>query len=284
MTRSSAGRSSRYRHEMSEDSRSDPTSLWTKRVDEAEQQHATLRATQGYSQELDRLDKISFSLIHIIRNSWLQSSRHPPLLDELLMYSATDDTIESLVAIRGLVHQGVHNVARRECRYLLELAVKFLFVDQQLPDIRSHTRQDRLQFLADRVPRSSIESVWELEVILGGDQTVADYRNDVKRLWSQMAGYIHPSTVQAEERLRRAARGAYIGFEDARSLRSVVSQLTQAYDQLGTMWLMAAGPSAAGEILTEIEQTQWAFRNTKWLPAMSRHFDYKAERRAGGKD
>jgi len=194
------------------------------------------------------------------------------------MYSATDDTLESLIAIQSLVHQGVHNVARRECRYLLELAVKFLFVDQQLPNLSTHTREDRLDFLTNQVPRASIEPVRDLKIIVGAGYDVADFRSDVKGLWSRMAGYIHPSIAQTEERLRRAARGAYIGFEDPKSLRAVVTELGRAYDQLGVMWLMAAGPSAAGDILTDLEQPAWAFARTKWLPAMSRYFDCWATR------
>ena len=243
-----------------------------------ESQHAEVRASQGFKQEVERLNRVTNGLIEIVRLSWAHSSRHMPIVDGLLMYSGTDDSLESLIAIRELIFSGVHNVARRECRYLLEAATKHLYVDQRLPDVRTTTREDRIRFLATDVPRSSIEPIWDLHVLLGPGGSEDDFRNDVKGLWSKMAGYIHPSAMQTEERIRRASRGAFIGFEDPKALREIVADTVRAYDLLGVMWLMAAGPSAAGDILVMLDEPRWAFARTKWLPAMSRFFDHKAER------
>jgi hypothetical protein len=256
----------------------DPATQLRNKLTQLGSDHAAVRSSQAFQQEIERLNRVTFGLIDIVRLSWAQSSRHRPILDGLLMYSATYDTLESLIAIRELVSSGVHNVARRECRYLLEVATKHLYVDQQLPDVTTTTREDRIRFLTNEVPRSSIEPVRDLNVLLGAGFSQVDFSNDVKGLWSKMAGYIHPSAMQTEERLRRASRGAFIGFEDPKSLREVVADLVRAYDLLGVMWLMAAGPSAAGDVLLMLEEPRWAFARTKWLPAMSRFFDYKAER------
>lgn len=256
-----------------------PASQYRDDFMQRESGHAAVRASQAFQQEIERLNRVTIGLIDIVRLSWAQSSRHRPIIDELLMYSATDDTLESLIAIRELVASGVHNVARRECRYLLELATKHLYVDQQLPNVTTTSREDRLRFLTDEVPRSSIEPVRNVNVLVGAGFSEVDFRNDVKGLWSKMAGYIHPSAIQTEERLRRAARGAFIGFEDPKALREIVADVVRVYDLLGVMWLMAAGPSAAGDVLVMLDQPRWAFARTKWLPAMSRFFDYKAERK-----
>lgn len=248
------------------------------RISEAERKHVEMRNSAGYKQELVRLDRISDALIELIWHSWLQSSRNPPFLGGSLMYSMTDDTIESIVAIRELVSSGVHNMVRRECRYLLESATKHLYVDQQLPDFKNVTREERVDFLRRKVPRSSIDPIVQVEILLGAGHSIGDFHSDVKNIWSSMAGYVHPSAEQTSERLARAARGAYIGYEDATSLRRLVKEVAVTYDLLGVLWVMAAGPSAAGDILTAAEKKGWPFARSRWLPAVSRYFDYKTER------
>jgi hypothetical protein len=239
----------------------------------------TFYESSQFRASITRLDRLTLGIIDMVRSSWMQSSRHLPILDGLLMYSATDEVIESVIAIRSLVQNGVHNVVRRESRFLLEQAVKLLYVDQQLPSVETHSRDERLDYLADEVSRSSIEPVARLPIIMGGARTDQDYRDAVKSHWAKMAGYVHPSKAQTEERLGRAARGAYIGFEDAKALDRVVAELALTYDLLGVLWLMAAGPSAAGDILLELDQPGWVFAKSSWLANMSRFFDYKSERR-----
>lgn len=226
-----------------------------------------------------RLDRLTFGIVEVVQMSWAQSSRHTPIIDGLLMYSATDEVVESVIAIRSLVQNGVHNVVRRESRFLLEQGVKLLFVDQKLPDIRSHSREDRLCFLNDSVPRSSISPAEDLSIIMAGEKTEQEYRDAVKAQWAKMAGYVHPSKAQTNERLARAKRGAFIGFEDRKALDRLLSELELTYDLLGVMWLMAAGPSAAGDILVTLDEPGWAFAKSRWLPKMSRFFDYKFERK-----
>lgn len=241
--------------------------------------HDELRESADYKAQITRLERVTHALVEVIHASWAESSRHSPIVDGLLLYTSTDDTLESVVAILDLVKVGVHNAARRELRYLLESSVKHVFVDQQLPDVKTHSRDDRISYLASDVPRSSIEVVKQVQVLFGKLDDLSNYQTDVKSLWSRMSGYVHPSVAQTSQRMQRAARGAYIGFEDVKALRQIVDDIVKAYDMLGVMWLTGAGPSAAGDILTAFETPDWAFARTKWLPAMSRYYDYKAERK-----
>ncbi|MCR6649169.1 MAG: hypothetical protein NVV70_13915 [Cellulomonas sp.] len=250
-------------------------------LDARVREHDDVRGSSDFRAQEQRLDRLTFAFVELVRHSWFQANRHTPIIDGLLMYAATDDTLESVIAIRGLVAQGVHNMVRRECRYLLESATKYLYVDQQLPNVREVTRQQRIAYLKQRVPRSSIEPIQGVHVVLGDGHSEVDFRNDVKDAWSKLAGYVHPSATQVEERLQRASRGAYVGFEDVKAVRRLVDEIARSYDMLGVMWLMAAGPSAAGEILTDVEGSNWAFAKSRWLPAMSRYYDYKAERGRG---
>lgn len=56
------------------------------------------------------------------------------------------------------------------------------------------------------------------------------------------------------------------------------NQLASVYDCLGVMWLTAAGPSIAGDLILELDQEEWIFHKSKWLQKLSRQYDYKLER------
>jgi hypothetical protein len=77
---------------------------------------------------------------------------------------------ESALGILWLAHQGIYNVARRELRYLLEAAVKYVYVDEQVAGDTS--LDERLAIAADtsRVPRSSVAPVDELAIRLQDDR------------------------------------------------------------------------------------------------------------------
>lgn len=143
------------------------------------------------------------------------------------MYAGVEDTAESVVSFLPLVEWGVHNVCRRECRFLLESTVKHLYVDQQLPDVRRHSRQDRIDYLNSEVPRFSIEPIFRTDVYLGIDADVAaamalrTYRSEVKDAWTKFSAFVHPSRDQLQLRLRRAEMGAHLGFETTRELRNL---------------------------------------------------------------
>ncbi|WP_341716581.1 hypothetical protein QQG74_21620 [Micromonospora sp. FIMYZ51] len=240
--------------------------------------HLTLRESDPFQGQVRRLDRLTSGLLSLIWQSWAQSSRHRPIVDNFLMYAGTDYAIESLVSIQALVPHGSQNVARRECRFMLEQAVKHLYVDQQLPSASEHDRSARLSYLRNQVDRSSIEPIWSTSVYLPADR-LQEFRRDAKNAWSQMAKFIHPSVDQIQIIIQRTRRDAPIGFEAVSDLTKLVDELARIYDILGVLWLTACGPSAAGDILVGEDVDGWPFVRTKWLPEMSTTFDYKHERK-----
>ncbi|GGW79579.1 hypothetical protein [Streptomyces lomondensis] len=243
------------------------------------QEHEEHRRSPEYVGQLQRLVRLTQGAIDLLHMSHVAMSRMPNATDTYLMYAGTDDSLECLVAIKALVEQGVHNVARRECRYLLEQAVKYLYVDQQLPSL-SATRDHRVEYLKASVPRSSIQPVFDIQPLLPS-QDVQAFRNDVKGRWSSLSGVVHPSKEQIDERAARARRGSFSGFETAKDLTAINNQLASVYDCLGVIWLTAAGPSAAGDVIVELDCDSWIFRKSKWLQKLSRSYDYKLERQQG---
>jgi hypothetical protein len=235
--------------------------------------------SDAYQAQLTRLGRLTQGMISLVWLSHAHSSRFPEFVDNFLMYAGTDDMLESLVAVHTLVEQGTLNVARRECRYMLEQSVKHLYVDQKNPTLQVD-RIQRQEYLKSEVPRSSIEPIRDVHVLLPEDEQDL-FRDQVKSLWSQLSGYVHPSREQLAERAARARRGSFSGFVTSRELSGINDQLAAAYDMLGVLWLSAAGPSTAGDIVVVEDTEQWVFKRSRWLQRLSRTYDYKAERQPG---
>lgn len=94
-------------------------------------------------------DRMTAVFLRAIRVANLAFTRYPES-DKWLVQRLTDDFMESAISIRVLAAQGAFNVGRREMRYLIEAAVKHVFVDQQVSG--DTPLADRPAFLGD-LPR-----------------------------------------------------------------------------------------------------------------------------------
>ncbi|MEV7313085.1 hypothetical protein AB0N56_09115 [Streptomyces microflavus] len=269
---------------MTESEKSADMEALVQRWKEAEQERAERQRkhqdhldSPQYRGQLKRLNRLTEGAITLISMSHMGITRMPNATDTYLVYAGTDDAMECIVAIRALVAQGVHNVARRECRYLLEQVAKFLYVDQQCPSLEI-TREQRMEFLKNKVPRSSIQPIFDVHPLLL-QEDVRPFQDEVKSRWSSLSGIVHPSKEQMDERAARARRGAFSGFETVKDLTAINDQLAAVYDYLGVMWLTAAGPGTAGDLIVELDQEEWVFRKSRWLSKLSRLYDYKFERK-----
>jgi hypothetical protein len=196
-----------------------------------------------------------------------------------LLQNFMDDFLESALAISALAQYGVFNVGRRELRYLIEAAVKHVYVDQRLPGDTSLS--DRLTYLGDtaNVPRSSVSPIEKITIrMLKDPSTLAGAVNSA---FGNLSGYTHISTKQLEERVRRASRGEFSGFEGAKTLDAFNRVLVQTYDILLALIFEGIGPAFTGDLFIHVfdDAPNWRFHKTAFVREMSRFFDYKHERK-----
>jgi len=235
-------------------------------------------ASERYVAQLKVTDRITGSFIEGVRSANLVFTRYPDA-ENWLLHRFMDDFIESAVAIRALAAQGVFNVGRRELRYLVEAAVKHVYVDQQLPGGAS--LQDRLVFLGDNagVPRSSVDPVDRVTVRMLKEPN--HLTGAVHSAFGALSGYTHLSKKQLDERLQRASRGEFSGFENAGTLEAFNQLLFRTYDVVLALIFEGIGPSFVGDLFIHVfdEQPRWRFHKGQLVGEMSRFFDYKSERR-----
>jgi hypothetical protein len=186
--------------------------------------------------------------------------------------------LESAIALPVLARDGIFNVARRELRYALEASVKFVYVDQQVPG--NSPLDDRIRLLGDatQVPRSSIAPIDDTTIRMLPDPE--PMRQAVKQSFGALSGYVHPSKKASQERMKRAERGEFSGFEGPATLEAFTRMVSQTLDLVLVMIFEGIGPSFTGDLFVQMfdEQPEWKFPRTRFTSQVASSFDYNLER------
>lgn len=240
--------------------------------------HEETRSTKRYGDAESHMRRLVQDFVLGLRASWLAVTRDSNS-DHSLLHRSMDELLESVIALPTLAQDGMVNVARRELRYLLEATVKYVYVDQQFD--AAAPLEERVRFLGDKakVPRASIRPVDDVVIRMLDDPE--RLRGAVKQSFSSLSGHVHPSRPALEERLARAERGEYSGFEGPGVLEAFDRLASQTLDVVLVMVFEGIGPSFTGDLFINVfdDNRDWKFHRTKFTAEVSRHFDHKAERR-----
>lgn len=253
----------------------DPFAEAARQLEEDLAQHAIVKASKRYKDVHVHLNRLLADFSRTLEISALYFTRYPHAR-QWMQQANTDDLLESVAAVPLLVEQGIFNSARRELRYLLEALVKFVYVDQQLPGEAS--LRERLAFLADHVPRSSVEPIDWMTLRLVPEP--GEFRAAVKQAFSTLSSYVHPSPPQVQERLRRAARGEFSGFEGPKVVEAFTNLASQTLDLGVVLIFEGIGPAFTGDLYIQLfdSRPDWKFHRTRFARQVSSRFDYKFER------
>ena len=218
-----------------------------------------------------------FDFIATLRLCWFGTTRAGDWVDKSLFMRSIDDIMQSAVLIRMAVHEGARNSARRELRYMIELAIKALFVDQNMP---TSPLDDRLIFFRKRAG-ASIAPVKNLAFHILAAPEAELVVKKLRAAYSRACEYVHPSVRQIEERLELAAKGASPGFETAAELQESNDEVFESYSLVLVLLFESIGGSLAGDIWETgglSDRDGWVFHGHPLVAAIDEHFDYKAER------
>lgn len=236
-------------------------------------------AGKRYQDAQLHLDRLVGDFIVALQASVLSATRIPAS-QQWLVQNLVDELLESAFLVMRLPRDGFLNAPRRELRYLLEAAVKYVYVDQQMDS--SASVDERVAFLADttKVPRSTVAPIDEVRVLLVADEE--EFRRAVKQSFAALSGYVHPSRRSLEERLRRAERGESAGFEGPGALEALTTLASRTFDLVLVLLFQGLGPSLTGDLFIHIfdQQSGWKFHRTTYVPQISQAFDYKVERQS----
>lgn len=248
-----------------------------KRTADLSAEHEAVRSEKRFEDATKHLQRIAVSFLGAVRLVGIASTRDPASKNSLLLYSL-DDLVEASAAIPILADAGIYGSLRRDLRYMLETAVKLVFVDQQ--HSRNDPLDDRITFFSDssKVPRSSIRPIEDVKLQMLPDPD--EFRADVQGTFAELSGFVHPSRKQVQERQARLRRGEYSGYEGPIVVEKFNELSSRVLDMILTLVLHGVGAATTGDLFTVVldDEDRWKFHKTKYTAQVSAYFDYKVER------
>lgn len=218
--------------------------------------------SQQYQQELRYISDITKDFIDAIRTINIYSTSAGDVYDNFFCIKATDDLIQSVLAIEMMVNNGIHNTVKRELRYLIEMITKYVIVDY---DKMGEDMEVKLQYLRDNIPNSSIEIIAEYSTPFQ-EPLSSNFKSEVKDFFYKSCAYVHPSQKQLDEQISNYNNGNSIGFESAKMLSNMNKTIFRCYDLILTMCFHSFGQSMSKDLFEQIfnDNKKWKYHKGKY--------------------
>jgi hypothetical protein len=241
--------------------------------------HEKLRAEEPFVAQTKRLGRLTHGITFALQAIWFMSTRNRRVYDEFLSFRSFDDVLQSVVAIWVLAREGQLTCAKREMRYMLESCAKHVYVDLKT---MGTPLSKKITFLEKEVPRSSVSFTENFRLYQFSEKENKEFMNTVCSMYSILSRYVHRSREQVEEMFQLLEHGISPGFETAKEVESFNRTLSAFYDLVLVLQFNALGMALTGEIFVQAldEMRNWPFHRTKFVKLLSRHFDYKHERKS----
>jgi hypothetical protein len=217
--------------------------------------HAVARNAPDFRAASARLARLTTDFAGAVRAAFTMATRAPGWREQLFWLGA-DDFIASAAGIAVLATNGILNPARRELRYMLESAVKYVYVDQQhSPKTPLAIRQ---AFLAAKVKSSSIDRVATLDTL--GLVDADTFRAATWRLWGELSTYVHVSGRQLGEHVDALEAGSHRAFETAAEVELFNDLLERSCDLLLVFIFIALGVESTADLFGVLAgHSGWSF-------------------------
>lgn len=153
-------------------------------------EHELVRGGPAFQAATSHTVNLVQDFVWAVRAASLYFTRYPEN-GKWLIQASMDDLLQSAIAIVALGRDGVFNVGRRELRYMIESAVKAVYVDESLPGTAPLAERIAMAGDNSQVPRSSVDVVDRLPLRMLSDSDL--FKSAVKSAFGKLSGYIHIS-------------------------------------------------------------------------------------------
>ena len=249
------------------------------RVTEKIKRHEELRKSKDYLNQINRLNAITLDFILALKISSIFSTRFTNFNDNSICIFAIQDLLETSLMIQTIVKEGAINPTKRELRYILELAIKGLYVDQKM---WQEPLSKKLSFWEKNLKKASITpEIYHINFYLfEASEEVTNIIEDIKKAYGRACNYVHPTVHQIKERIELAEQGITIGLETAKELKEIVDEIFTVYSFVLVYFFHGLGHTTAGELFKGVwnKKPNWSFHWNKYIIEIDKYFDYKHER------
>jgi len=207
------------------------------------------------------------------------TARDPSYLDNHLLSYTSQDYLQSIVALPLLVQEGIHNVCRRELRFVLEMSIKLCSVQQQQYAAAIATKVSTLKATLDS---TNISMQKQLNLHLLATSEIPAFHQEVGRLYGEVSGYVHLTQGQILERMALVDQGHTSGNESAADIEVLNKVIARGLACSLVFVLHSVPDYVAGDLLVQRngDSLSWFFAGSKFISLVDEHFDYKHERQA----
>ncbi len=239
--------------------------------------HEQFRDSKDYKDQVLRLNRTKDDFLRAISAVVIYSKRSPYLGSESFLFSQFDDLLQSLQWIPKFVDEGTLNIPRRDLRYVLEKTCVYSYLDCAF---YGKSRDEKLEIFAAKESQMKVDLVSDLKLEGFSTEQKVDFCADVKRVYSELCRYVHPSYLQIRQRDREIARHGCLGLETVEELRKFVDEVVVVLDLVLALYFHALTMSLTGDIFTAYldDYVEWKFFRQRWCKVISESFDYKLER------
>lgn len=241
------------------------------------EEHEKLRNSEEYQKELTFLKKTVHDLIQTLKLSEVAASRWVHFTEHYLLPRHFDELVEAAITAQLAIENGALNPARRELRYMLEVAVNIAFVDEQKG---KETFDEKIKFFKSKhVKKRNVDHIFELPLRLLPKHK-AIFANSVRDAWVKATNYVHPTKRRMDEKLALREQGIIIGMESIEMMQSIVADVHEVCTIVMVLAFETIGPSFTGDLLVDnLDQfDDWLFNKSEFIALIDSYFDYKHER------
>lgn len=234
-----------------------------------------------YQRSLEKLQRTVQALHQTLDLCDIAATRWADYHEKYLLPHHKDEIGEAAVMAQLAIENGGLNSARREMRYMLEVAVNTAFVDEAAAP---QDLDGRIQFYRGRqVSKSNVDHVRQLPLRMLGEYQRQEFREATLDAWVNASNYVHLTKRRIDEKVKRRAEGVRLGFETPEMLAGVVQSLHDACSIVVVLAFETIGPDFTGDLLVAgglDASDDWPFHQNRFLAAIDAHFDYKHERQS----
>jgi hypothetical protein len=238
---------------------------------------AEWQLTEELRAELNTTHFICAEYLRALRFTTGDTARDPDYHDNHLLSYLAQDFIESAHAIPLLVEQGIHNVALREARFILEAHIKLCYVQQQ--EYRSDVQQ-KLSSFEQVFDSSKIAVKKDVELNLLPEVSRAAFQEETGRLYGGTSNYVHLSRAQIDGRIARVDAGRTAGKESVADVAAVNVMLSRVFAGALVFLFHSVPQYVPGDWFVEYDGStvDWYFTRSRYIALLDSSFDYKHER------
>ncbi|MCA8088889.1 hypothetical protein [Burkholderia cenocepacia] len=236
-----------------------------------------LRTSEEYQDQLEFLRKTIHDFSETLTDCAFTASRWEQYYGAFLFQRHVDDILEAANMVQLAVELGALNSARRELRFILEVAVNTAYVDEERS---TDSFEERVRFYRGKsVSKQNVDQVKKisLDFLGNGRQKFAEH---VVEAWVQASNYVHLTKRQVDEKLALREQGVEKGFETLDMLKNVVDEVHEVCSIVIVLAFNSIGQRATGSLLVDHldDIDDWAFHASGYVALVDAYYDQKNER------